>query len=921
MNIALVRRGWPACWARCLLAPLVLASLALLPAGEAAAAEQYERFLSGLRERRLYDMALEYLESMRASPLVTSEQRQTMPYEEGRILVESAREEREMAARTKLLDRARDRFQEFIQANSAHPLSASAEAQLGQVLVERARGLIFQSQRPVNAARQDAMVNQARALLTEAQAVFTAAEQKFEARLNQYPKFIDPKQAQQIEEREQARMDLIQARLLAGGVVYEIAKTQPAGSEEAKKQLQAAADKFGSIYEKYRNRLAGLLARVKQGQCYQDMGDTKRALGFYSEILSQPEELDEFRKLKATALHLTLQCLTSDQEKKHEEAIARGKEWLAGARGAEERYPDWLAVRYYLALAQKSHADALDPKETAKRKSALAEARKHANFVGKHAGEYREAARKLFQQLAGLDDEAVQEPATFADARDRGQEALDVSQALLAKIRMAPAVNDQASVPAYEQQMHQARERAENLLRLALELRDETTPIEDVNLVRYYLAFLAYHSGDIYDAPELGGFVATKYPSGPAARQAAKIAMASYAESYRTSPADQRDFDREQMVEIAEFITRRWPSEVEADEAWTLLMSIAVNEHQLDKALEYLGHIAADSPRRGEAELKAGQALWGAYLEAARQEAEARAPQAEIDQIKSRARETLAGGIQRMRAAVDSGQGQVDATLAAAMLSLGQIEVDSGQPAEALELLNDPKVGPMTLLVNKSPAVAEGNFAVETYKLALRAYVATEALDKAEATMNELESAVGATGDTSAASLLTRTYIRLGQELEQQVSRLRQENKAEELAKVTKGFELFLERISSRETGNTFRSLNWVAETFFSLGSGYDAGGQQVSDEAKAYYEKAYDTDQKILSAAEADSRFAPGDALLAVRLRMARTQRRLGEFLKAVNLLVSVLQEKPQLIDAQREAARTYQEWGRKKAGYYGLA
>ena len=48
------------------------------------------------------------------------------------------------------------------------------------------------------------------------------------------------------------------------------------------------------------------------------------------------------------------------------------------------------------------------------------------------------------------------------------------------------------------------------------------------------------------------------------------------------------------------------------------------------------------------------------------------------------------------------------------------------------------------------------------------------------------------------------------------------EDKNAEAAQVSKGFEVFLTRISGRGLqGNTFASLNWVAETFAGLGAGF----------------------------------------------------------------------------------------------------
>jgi hypothetical protein len=49
----------------------------------------------------------------------------------------------------------------------------------------------------------------------------------------------------------------------------------------------------------------------------------------------------------------------------------------------------------------------------------------------------------------------------------------------------------------------------------------------------------------------------------------------------------------------------------------------------------------------------------------------------------------------------------------------------------------------------------------------------------------------------------------------------------------------------------------------------------------------------------------------------MARTHRRLRDFKQAQDLLVDVLKEKSNLLDAQTEAARNFQDWGSEKPEY----
>ena len=162
-----------------------------------------------------------------------------------------------------------------------------------------------------------------------------------------------------------------------------------------------------------------------------------------------------------------------------------------------------------------------------------------------------------------------------------------------------------------------------------------------------------------------------------------------------------------------------------------------------------------------------------------------------------------------MRKAVDAG-GAVEYPLVFSVLALSQILIDAGRAEEAVQWLNDPKIGPLSLIAAKSPVVAgKTDFQIDTYKAALRAYVGAQKLDEAEKTMNLLEAAASGEGGDGGRRL-TQIYIALGKQLEDLLVRLRNEGKTEEVQKVSQGFELFLDRIASREEGNSFTcSIGW----------------------------------------------------------------------------------------------------------------
>lgn len=896
----LLLRPWRNALAGCLIALLATSGLSV------RAAEPVEAFLEGLRRRQMFDMAQAYLESLKTSNLVSAKVKQTIPYEQGQTLVEEARTLRDTTLRMKRLEEARQHFEGFIQAQPQHPLAAAAATQLGNILLERGRTQLDLAQRPTQAARKDQLVAEAREFFKRSQQVFDGAEANYAEALKKFPKAIDPKDKAQLEARNTVRLNLLQARLFAATVLYESSQAYAPGSAEWKQQLEAGAKKFGEIYQANEKILAGLFARMWQGRCLQELGDLTQAITYYEQLLVQPDS-DEFRDLKRKTLRSALECWIDDREKKYADAIKQGEAWLKQARGQEDLTTDGLAIHWLTALAYERQAATLkDPDKGKAEKAAL----EHAVVVGKAPGEFQRPAKELVAKYRKV--EAGTEPTNFADARVRAKNELDAMVIADGKIKAARATQKETEkIPEWEKERERARAAASKYYQLALALRNRESTIEAVNDCRYYLCYLNYDGGRYFDAAVIGEFLARNYPESSVARPAAKIALASYLQASQAAPADDRAMETGRMVAIAEYIGSKWPLEAEADEAWMILGDVALRAQDLAQAAEYLNRIRPESPRRGEAELKAGQAMWGAYQSAARLPTDERPPQAELDKQLAAAKEILERAVQRMRENLSSG-GELTYTLLAAELSLAQLNIDTGQPDQAVAILERPETGVLALVAAGNPLTQRGNFASEAYKAALRGYVGTQRLEDAEKVMNALEKQAG----EADAAQLTRVYVGLGLELEQQVARLREEQRTADLERVLQGFQLFLDRIAARPQGNTSASLNWVADTFYRLGEGLGDGKPTAA--AQSYYRKAADTFVKLLDQSAKDPNYLSAAAQNGIRIRLARCESGLGEHSKALEQIEAILATNPNTLEAQVAAAETYERWGATDPAQY---
>ena len=826
--------------------------------------------------------------------------------------------DRDPNQKAKFLDAARDKLNEFIKTAGDPSLIATAEGQLGNVLVERARSILARAALPKNTAQKETLIKEAQGLFAEAQKVFDGSEEKISALWKQLPKPGENLSAEQKAQRNQTRDDLFRALLSTAQARYEASKAYPAGSAEAKKQLEAAALKFKDLAKRAGNfPLFRLTCQTFEGRCYVELGDMKKALATLSELLQYSDEVQELAPLKAIALQLAMQAWTSEKEKKYEEAVKAGSEWLKNVRGAETRTPNGLAVRYFLAVALKHQAETSLKDESAPQRKALAEARKQAKEASVVAGEYQDEAKKLFQELAGIEEGDEQPVTTFAEANEQGKDALSVFEARQEQIKLATSEEELANLPTYEQEGRDARDKAKKLFRRALELATPATSVDDLNADRLYLCYLAYHSGEYPEAAVLGDFLARRYPATPGARQGARIALLSLMQQYTAATAVDRASEKRRMEALAEFVAKRWAGEPDADDAWMTLMVVATGEQDVPQMLAYLAKIPEDSSKRGEAELKAGQALWINALTAMRKSVGERPEQPDLDKLRQDALKMLEQGVARTR---KSTAGGVSFAMATGALSLAQIYIETNQGPKAVALLEDPQIGPLTLVTAGDPVATQGTFAAETNKAALRAFVLTQQLEKAEQVMNALEKSIPQDDVAKANQTLIGIYRSLGRELEEQVKLLRMERRTDDLQKVSKGYEMFLDRIASKEQGNTFSSLNWVAETFTRLGAGHD-GEEALPADVRGYFEKAATTDERILKLLAADPSIGNADAALAVKARLAKSLRNSGKPKEALTMLIDVLKIKPLLLDVQKEAAYTYQAWGKENPNYYLIA
>ncbi len=160
-----------------------------------------------------------------------------------------------------------------------------------------------------------------------------------------------------------------------------------------------------------------------------------------------------------------------------------------------------------------------------------------------------------------------------------------------------------------QQSVTRNRELAMENLLLALQLADAQTPLDDLNLVRRLLAYLDYMQEDYYDAAVLGEFVGRKFPGSAGAQTSAQIALAAYLKLYEANESEDKEFETQHIVSLANYIVDTWAGSPEAAEAINTLIPFLISRGEMAKAREYVQSIPENSPQRASAELRIGESL------------------------------------------------------------------------------------------------------------------------------------------------------------------------------------------------------------------------------------------------------------------------------------------------------------------------
>ena len=885
--------------------------------------EPGEAFLQALRDRGYHDVALEYLQDMESSPLVSAKFKSTLPFEKAQTLIHSTATLREFSAIEQRLEQAEKLLANSEAAVSDPELRARAQNYQGDLLFRRANLYLNQSENErLNASEKQEHLTKAQDYLKKALDAFGRTRQSYKGIIDNFQ--VDVRDASSKQTLRKLRETFTVVRMKLPQILERHADTLDENDAERKKSLTTAAAEFEKLWANYPKYNAGLYSCYFAARCHFKMGAYPAALNLTQELLAVGNSRSS-QTLKRQALALAADCWSKTEPYPFDAVIANLEPISSRLTRRDLRQSDWQRIQ--IELARAYHAKATELKfanpSDGRIKNLFRDASKLIKAVARLPGEHRPAARNLMAKWnLNVDatteaEETSDKPVrTFADAKQQGLDLITEIEGHYAdvadvkRLLNAPGADKeqlQTQLAATQQKLADRTKKCLAILDRALQLTESGTTREELNQIRYYQSICYFVNQNFFESALIGEFLVNRYPTISFSKQAGAIAVNSYAALHDKSSPEDRGFERERLTKLAKKVAESWPGSSEASAAASTLTKLLLAQSDLSDAdittaSELIDSVPEDSASRGVLDVKLGTKLWFIFL---RKKAERREEADEIAVRLDLATEYLSEGVERFS------RDNVVMDAAWGSLFLVNAHLESGNLKAALEQLETAAIAPVDLVKLKHPAIFQSSkrelYISETYKIAGKAYLAALGdkslpgnwADKALGVVRAMQSRADKSGDAGAVKDVNNMYRLIAVELEKQLRML--DSPAEQQAFVKNLNEFLTTLQNESKDPNT---IIWTGKTYMSLGDMFAA--QTDDRQAKSLYASA-------VSALDRAAKLGVSEPKLVFELKrqQALAKRGAGKYESAFGDLKELLKQSPNSWKLQMDAAATLQRWG----------
>ena len=835
---------------------LVTTGLCLLP-WRISAEEPAQAFLEALRENGYYDVAVDYLDRLETSDLITEDFRKILPFEKAETLIASTATLRDLNVLESRLDEAQKLLNDYAgKVDSADTLALTLRYQ-GNLFYQRAKvyGRRGGSDR-LTANEKEAFDSKARQMLQGSLKCYEDAKLKIKS-------LIDPNSPDAIKidvedpsttaNLKQFQTLYTQVRIRLPMVIEQLADTYPSNSPDRVKLLEDAIREYNDVYDDYYKYPAGLDARLFAARCSQKLGDHKQALILLEDIFNLNDS-SALKILKRKAFMLASESWNQTEPYPFNEVLARLQPVVSVLNSGEVRQSDWLRIQMELAIATHRKAAAVKekggPKANSDSKALDREAAKILRNVARIPGENRDEARQLLTEwnipIADVASAEETPPETFADARQKARDYTAEIETLLSdqsrlKRQLTAATNEQqksatqSELDETVEQINKLSTLALNMLDQALTLVDDSTLRADINNVRYLQSFCYFATQQYFESALICEFLLSKYPSVDGTRQAMTLLIQSYSQLHDLAGDQDKSYEKNRLKETCMAVVDRWPGSKEAGSAASTMTRLAINDNDFATAEEYFAQIPQNIDYRGSLATRLGQRMWFNF-------------KSESQQVNAESNSEIPAEVQNAKSYLEIGLREstldnLDYDSALGALLLVDVLLESNDVEQAVQRLETAEIAPLDLVKQKHPAITDTPMAPvyrrETYKIAVKAYLAAmqatsdqqEWIGKISGILAAMRNEMEASNDPKDRERLTAIYRKIAKELKRQFEELAS---SDDKKKFAGNLASFLESIE--KDSQDAKTVLWAGSTLLGVANSLRA---TLPDEAKPLFAQA----------------------------------------------------------------------------------
>ncbi|MEZ6088280.1 MAG: hypothetical protein R3C05_09700 [Pirellulaceae bacterium] len=788
----------------------------------------------------------------------------------------------------------------FIDNNKEHPRLAEARLQLGKVLLTRGVVLIETGK------DEEESLATARQSLDAAAVVFDTIVEDLRSKLSEMQGTkIKPDDSEALALRDRYRGEFLQAFLMSGDVRERAADTLAQDAPERNKRYDEALAKYKELAEKYSDKLPGAQSAFYIGRIAAKKGDVEAALQAFQNTLKQPD-VEELRMAKTDAAARAVQIYMSKSPPMAKEAVSLAGPWMDGLRPNERSLPEWQRLRVALAEAYLAVAGSEKPAEA---KKLQGKARALLIAATKVPGGHMDQARTLLAAVGVDTSEAeatqIEPPKSYSEALVACRELLDAAKSEALPIQMLREDIDRGGenrdqlkqqLAETETSVQQKYAAASKTIQHGFTLINSEDTQQSINQGRFYLALAESNRKRYWEAAVVGEFVARRFPTDALALQCGLAALGAYQSMLLEADEEKQPAVMRKIEPLALFLAEKWPDDPNATAAANLLVQISLLDKRWEDAEKHLVRIPADSPSRSQFQCLLGQSLWNEYQQ-----------QLQAEQVDE-ANKTLQRSMEQLQAGVEGTRSDdvSNVTLLSALL-LAKAKLEQGDAAGALQHLKNENYGPLkrTKGEHAVKSLSEGLVA-DSYRTALQAVVSQlkkggngdALLPEAKGLVDDLRNALSS--EPNAEKRLVGIFSSLAKDIRKQIDKAN----PGERDNLIDAVQLFLEKVGEQSSDTT--TDHWVAQTFIEMGEA--AMGSQrppATGKAKGLMEAAAKQLKTLIEGSQQDA-----EAVRQMRFELATTSRLMGDYGTAINELHKILQEQNTMVDAQIQAALSFQQW-----------